>query len=179
MGAKEVSAVADEAPARLGSGARLSLAGFGLAALVAAVPVGFYCLILAGVLLGGWHGVTPRPVDRAAGLTLLAIPLLLLPLAGFSLACVDRRRLIVVASLAAALIADGALALGFLYLGSHGHRPPAGVTVYPDVESAEAARKGSPREPSANAVATGGPQTGSVACSPATGKCMSTTTKAR
>jgi hypothetical protein len=170
--------VTEEASERPGRYARFALAGFGLVALLAAVPVGFYCLIFATVSVAGWHGVTPRPIDWAVGLSLFVFPLLLLALGGFSLACVNRRRLIVVAALAAALIVDGGLALRFLYLSSHRHRPPAGVTAYPDVESARRAQ-GFPPEPWSKAAPGAGPETHSIACSPTTGRCVSSRTKAK
>jgi hypothetical protein len=172
--------LADEVPERLAPYIRFALAGFGVLALLAAAPVGFYSLIVAGALVGGWHGVTPRAIDWAAGLSLFAFPLLLLALAGFSLVCTNRRRLIVVASVAAAVLVDGGLALRFLNLGDHrDHGPSCCVTTYPDVESAEAARKGLPPPAAAKAAAVGGPETVSVACSPVTGRCVSGKTKAR
>jgi hypothetical protein len=165
----------DEQPLEPGRFARAAFATFGVAVLLAAVPIGFYGLMLAAVLVGGWHGVTPRPVDWAAGLALLAFPLLMLALAAASLLRSTGRRLVPVAALVAALAFDGGVGLYFLHLGGQPEPPSSAVTTYPDVESAEAARKGLAPGPSAKAV--GGPQTVSVACSPVTGKCASTTTK--
>ncbi len=159
-----------EAPERLGPWARSALIGFGLALLAAAAWVGLYCLVFGSVYLFGGHGSTPRPIDRAVGLALLAVPPLMLALAGFSLLCSTRRRLAVVAALAAALIADAALAAAFLHLANRPeNRRPAGLTIYPDEESARKAY-GFPAEPD---------PTHSGPCSLGAGKCAPPAAKAK
>lgn len=163
----------EDASDRLGRPARIGLAGFGLVVLLAALPVGFFCLLFAGYSVGGGHGVTPRPIDWAVASSLLALALLMLALGVAGLICVDRKRLRIAAGIAALLTADGALALAFLNLShQRPERPPAGVTVYPDVETARRAY-GLPEQPAANAVGTAGGETLSIACSPVTGKSVS------
>lgn len=130
----------EEAPERLGPWARSALIGFGLVLLVAALPVGFYCLVFAAFWVAPGHGVTPQPIDWAGGLSLFAVPLLMLALAGFGLFCSTWRRLLLVGCLAAALAVDVGLALWFLHLTTRPREgPPAGMTVYPDEESARKA----------------------------------------
>ena len=141
----------DEAPPeRLGPYARFGMIGLGLAALAAAVPAGFVGLVLGGISIGGWHGVTPRPVDWTVGLSLLTLPLLLLALGAFSLACTTPRRGRIVAALAAAVAVDGSIALYSLALSARAGSPASGVTTYPDVESARKAY-GWPPDPAFNA----------------------------
>lgn len=159
----------EEAPERLGPWGRWALVGFGLVVLAAAVPVGFYGLVLAAFWVAPGHGVTPGPVDWAGGLALAALPLLMLALAGFSLLGTTRRRLAIAAGLAAALVADAGLALWLLHLaGRPDDGPPAGMTVYRDEESARKAY-GMPQ----------GPGTYSGVCSMGPGTCAGPAAKAK
>lgn len=130
----------EEAPERLGPWPRSALIGFGLVVLIAALPVGFYCLVFAAFWVAPGHGVTPRPVDWSGGLALTAVPLLMLALAGFSLLGTTWKRLAIAGCLAGALVVDVALALGFLHLANRPKDgPPAGMKVYPDEDSARKA----------------------------------------
>ena len=159
----------EEAPERLGPWPRFALIGFGLVVLAAALPVGFYCLVFAAFWVAPGHGVTPEPVDWAGGLALAAVPLLMLALAGFSLLGTSWKRLAIAAGLAAALVADAGLALWLLHLtGRPEEGPPAGMTVYPDEESARKAY-GMPE----------GPGTYSGVCSMGPGTCAGPPAKAR
>lgn len=158
----------EEAAERLGPWPRFALMGLGLALLVAAVPVGFYCTVLAAFWVAPGHGVTPRPIDWAGGLSLFAFPLLMLALAGFSLFCTTWRRLAVVGWLAAALVAEAGLALWISDLAGRRDDPPAGVTHYPDEESARKAH-GSPQVPGTN----------SGVCSLGAGKCADPAAEAK
>lgn len=167
----------EEAPERLGPWARSALIGFGLVVLIAALPVGFYGLVLAAFIMAPGHGVTPEAIDWAAGLSLFVFPLLMLALAGFSLACTTWRRLAVVGALLGALVVEGGLALWLLHLGSRSDDPPSGITRYPDVESAKKAME--PPGASAGAKGPQRPQPHAIDCSPATGKCVETRSKAK
>ena len=160
----------EEAPERLGPWLRSALAGFGLVVLIAAVWAGLYFLVFGAVYLFGGHGTAaPPPIDRAAGLSLLAVPALMLALAGFCLFCTTWRRLAVVGCLAAALVADAGLALGFLHLANRpGEGRPAGMKVYPDEDSASKAH-GFPE----------GSGTYSGPCSLGPGKCAGPPAKAK
>ena len=158
----------EEAPERLGPWPRSALIGFGLVVLVAAMPIGFYGLVFAAFWVAPGHGVTPRPIDWAGGLALFALAPLMLALAGFSLLCRTWRRRALVGCLAAALAADAGLALWFLHLTSRPRDgPPAGMTVYPDEDSA--------RKASGFPEASG---THSGPCSLGAGKCGGPPTKA-
>lgn len=130
----------EEAPERLGPWARSALAGFGVVVLIAAIWVGLYCLVFASVYMFGGHGSTPRAIDRAVAVALLAFPLLMLAVAGFSLFCTTWRRLAIVGALAGALIVDLGLGLWFLHLANRPREGlPAGMKVYPDEDSARKA----------------------------------------
>ena len=160
----------DEAPERLGSWLRSALAGFGLLVLIAAVWAGLYFLVFGAVYLFGGHGSTSRPIERAAGLSLLTVPPLMLALAGFSLLCTTWRRLAVVGCLAAALVVDAGLALGFLHLANRPREGrPAGMKLYPDEELP----RGKPMASRAGSATHSGP------CSLGAGRCAGPPAKAK
>lgn len=159
----------EESPERLGPWLRSALIGFGLVVLIAAIPVGFYCMVFAAFWVAPGHGVTPEAIDWAGGLSLFAVAPLMLALAGSSLLCRTSRRLALVGCLAAALVVDAGLAWWCLHLTSRPKAgPPAGMTVYPDEESARKAH--------------GFPETSAIhsgPCSVGAGKCGGPPTKAK